>query len=64
MYLDTCCPVILGLPFYVAPKVNIDNKKETMYLQFVEEEVKFEFSQFKKLPYEKKTETKEERTIL
>jgi hypothetical protein len=39
-------------------KVNIDNKKETISLQFAEEEVQFEFNQFKKLPYVKKAEIK------
>ena len=63
MYVDPFHPVILGRPFCVATEINIDNKEDTMTLQYAEEDLKVEFNRLKKLPYEKKTEIKEDRTI-
>jgi hypothetical protein len=63
MYIDPYCSIILGKPYYVDTKVNIDNKEETISLRFPQEKVKFELDHFKKLAYEKKTEIKEEKLL-
>jgi hypothetical protein len=52
---------MLRIPsFYASTKLSIDSKKEIMSLQLAGEEVKVEFKQLKKLPYEKMAEIKEE----
>jgi hypothetical protein len=61
--LDPFCPIILGAPLCSSTKLNIDSKKEIMSLQFTGDEVKVEFNQLKKFPYEKKDEIKEDKTV-
>jgi hypothetical protein len=60
---DPFCPIILGEPFCVLTKLNIESKKEVMSLQLAEEEVNVEFKELKKFPYEKEAGVKEEKTI-
>ena len=50
---DSLCPILLGRPFISTPNARIDGKKETITMQFGEEEMTFHFAKLKKRPYEK-----------
>ena len=59
---DSFCPILLGRPFVSITKSQIDDKKETISMQFGEEEMTFHFAKLKKRPYEEE-DIKEEKTI-
>ena len=43
---DPFCPIILGRPFFVITKANIDSKQGVISLQFGEEEMSFPLRQY------------------
>jgi hypothetical protein len=58
---DPFCPIILGAPFCVLTKLNIDSKREAMSLQLAEEEVSVRFKELKKFPYGRRLKLKRRR---
>ena len=61
--LNSSCLVIFGNHFYNSMNIDIDNKKQALSLHLGEETVEINYNQFMRLPYEKKVEIKEEKTI-
>ena len=60
---DSFCPVLLGRSFIATTKAKIDDKEETISMQFGEEELTFHFAKLKKRPYEEE-DIKEGKTIM
>ena len=49
---DSFRPILLGRSFIAITKAQIDDKRETISMQFGEEEMTFHFAKLKKRPYE------------